>query len=211
MNINKDEWRNTQAKEATNGTKFKPGAYVCRIVSAVDFSQKGYLELKFDFDEGFYAGLITKKTNGNLFQWWNMMTKCSWYGNGNNARFKGDITSIERSNPGYSFEEHNFDENTLVGKRVVVVLREEEYVKQDGSVGLSLKIDSLRSIEAYREGQIETPKRLTIADKLAMQKEKEANMNKGTPKYEPNPLPNNTPNFTDPFANIEIDDDSLPF
>ena len=215
MNIDRKEWEETQPKVSGNAPQIRPGAYVCRIVSAVDFSQKCYLELKFDFDEGAYTNKVYKNTNGDLSKWWNMMIKRSYYGNGNNARFKGDITSIERSNPGYVFAEHNFDEATLVNKRVVIVLREEEYVRNDGSVGSSLKIDSLRSIEAFRNGEITIPQKFTIADKMRIENERKENLNKGISTYEPNAIPTFNPvnniGTPSPFNDIEVEDDDLPF
>lgn len=213
--MDKKEWAETKAKMPGNVPQIKPGAYVCHIVSAIDFSEKNYLEFKLDFAEGAYANKIYKAVGGNLFQWWNMMVKRSYYGGGNNARFKGDITAIERSNQGYLFEEHNFDERTLVGKYVVVVLREEEYMKPDGSVASALKIDSFRSIEAFRNGEIQTPPKLTIADQLRIKQEREANAQKGMSTYEPNAIPtfNPTTNIAtpSPFTDIEIDDSDLPF
>ena len=47
-----------------------------------------------------------------------------------NPYFKGLINSIEKSNPGYSFEGAGFNEATLAGKRVGFVFRDEPFTAQ---------------------------------------------------------------------------------
>lgn len=64
--------------------------------------------------------------------------------------FKGIILAIEQSNPGYIFE---FDEKTLVGKFVGGNLRDEEYEKQDGSIGTCLRIGYLCSVGSVERGE----------------------------------------------------------
>ena len=43
------------------------------------------------------------------------------------SNFKGVITSIEKSNPGYDWEKADWDEKTLIGKRFVGVFGAEEF------------------------------------------------------------------------------------
>lgn len=196
LNINKENWQNT--KVANEGTgKIKPGVFILKIVAVRDFGN--YLQFYLDYADGNYmANAMTKITGGNLDGWWNVLTKRSYYGDGNNARFKGDITAIEKSNNNYSFEETGFEEQTLVGKLVVGVIYEDEYRAKDGSVKVSLKLDNFRSLEAYREGLVQPKERDTLAMKEERLRKAEEEKAKGYKQtFEPNQ--NGTP-FTTPYT-----------
>ena len=74
--------------------------------------------------------------------------------------FKGTITSIEKSNKGYTWDN---DETKLKGKKIGLVLYEEEYVKNDGSVGVRMKVDKAHSVDAIKKGDFEVPERKCVA------------------------------------------------
>jgi hypothetical protein len=63
--------------------------------------------------------------------------------------FKGLIVAIEESNPGYKFD---FNEATLSRKLIGGNLREEEYAKKDGSIGVRMKIAYLCSLQSVTTG-----------------------------------------------------------
>lgn len=67
------------------------------------------------------------------------------------ALFKGFTTVIENSNPGYKW---NFDEKTLIGKKLCGVFGLEEFEKQDGSVGVATKLTQFRSLSKLNEVKI---------------------------------------------------------
>lgn len=66
------------------------------------------------------------------------------------------MTSLEVSNPGFKW---NWDENKLVGKLFGGIFGEEEYEKQDGSIGTTVKCRFVRSVDAIREGEFKTPEK----------------------------------------------------
>lgn len=68
--------------------------------------------------------------------------------------FKGMITCIEKSNPGYTW---NWDEKSLVGKKIGGVFGQEEFRGDDGQVRLATKCMYLRTIDAINRG-VEAPK-----------------------------------------------------
>ena len=68
--------------------------------------------------------------------------------------FKGFMTSIEASNPGFKW---NWDEKKLAGKLFGGIFGEEEYEKQDGSIGTIVKCRFVRSVDAIREGKFKIP------------------------------------------------------
>lgn len=67
------------------------------------------------------------------------------------AMFKGFTTCIEKSNPGYTW---NFDEKTLIGKKICGVYGLEEYEKQDGTIGTATKLVQFRSLDKLNEIKI---------------------------------------------------------
>lgn len=67
------------------------------------------------------------------------------------ALFKGFTTAIENSNPGYKW---NFDEKTLIGKKLCGVFALEEFKKQDGTIGTTVKLTQFRSLDKLKEVQI---------------------------------------------------------
>lgn len=67
---------------------------------------------------------------------------------------------MEQSNPGYKF---NNDEKTLRGKLVGVVLREEEYMGNDGNIKTKLVVDRFTSVDKIRSGDYEVRPKKTLA------------------------------------------------
>ncbi len=74
--------------------------------------------------------------------------------------FKGFITSVEESNPGYRW---NWDERTLANLRVGGIFRREEYRKSDGSTAWTTRILSFCSVDTARKG-VEPPKDKPLDD-----------------------------------------------
>lgn len=66
---------------------------------------------------------------------------------------KGFITAVENSNPGFTFDWKK-EVDQLKGKKVGLVFGNEEYTKQDGSVGLATKLVQIRSIDKVENVKI---------------------------------------------------------
>lgn len=60
------------------------------------------------------------------------------------ALYKGFTTIIENSNPGYKW---NFDEKTLIGKKLCGVYGLEEFEDNEGNVKTAVKLVQLRSLD----------------------------------------------------------------
>ena len=69
--------------------------------------------------------------------------------------FKAFLTALEESNPGYRFDSRNI--NGLVGKRMGVVLGEEEYQKRNGEIGERPYVYQVRSLAAIQSGDFKVP------------------------------------------------------
>lgn len=65
--------------------------------------------------------------------------------------FKGFVTAVEKSNPTYMW---NFDEKTLIGKKLCGVFGLEQYERQDGSTGFATRLIQFRSLGKLSEVKI---------------------------------------------------------
>lgn len=68
--------------------------------------------------------------------------------------FKGFLTAVKESNPGFVFENQ---EKRLEGNLVGLVLAEEEYMGNDGKVKKRLYVSAVRSVEKIRKGDFTVP------------------------------------------------------
>lgn len=73
------------------------------------------------------------------------------------ALFKGFTTAVENSNPGYTW---NFDEKSLIGKKICGVFGLEEFEKQDGTIGTVVKLTQFRSLDKLKDVKIPKVKKL---------------------------------------------------
>ena len=65
--------------------------------------------------------------------------------------FKGLMTSIEKSNPGYRW---NWDERTLVGKFVGGIFQREEFATSDGQKKMATKCVQIRSLDGLKDAKV---------------------------------------------------------
>lgn len=146
-----------------------PGGYIGVIcdyqdVAALNQYGKGmYLKLFWDFAEGPFQGSVNEA----------YMRLGYWLGYGTFIRsykseqalthFKAFKTCLEVSNPRYTFSTSNLD--GMKGKRIGIVLGEEEYQKRDGSVGNRLYVAAVRSVKAIQAGDFKVPalKKLAVS------------------------------------------------
>lgn len=129
-----------------------PGAYIARIEQVEDHEDKEYLKVYWDFAEGSLKG-DNARTYDRAGFW--PMTSIRSYKPSALGFFKSFKTAVEKSNRGYVFDESNLD--GMNGKLVGVILGEEEYLKRDGTVGTSLKVQEFRSVDAIRKGDYKIP------------------------------------------------------
>ena len=156
-------WNEVNGKNPGEFEKLPAGGQVCRIMNAVHGESKsgrGMLTLCLDVATGEYAGFYKKLYDGDdrADKKW----PCKYYQltDGDSLSFfKGLITSIEKSNSGYVW---SFDEKLLIGKLIGFVFGEEEYEKQDGSIGTSVKPFFPRSVEEIEKG-VDIPKPKTLS------------------------------------------------
>ena len=147
-------------EEAKDFETLPAGGYVCRIVSATDMPQYEMLKLEYDIVEGQYANYFNNKY-GKTGYWFGDTVKS--YKESALPYFKQFITCVEKSNPGYHW---NNDEHTLVGKLVGFVIGDKEYRnKTTGEVKITSDVAFVRSVEAIRKGDFKVPELKKLKEK----------------------------------------------
>ena len=153
------DWDTAQAYTG-DVERMTPGGHIVKIMNArMDMSKNGRPMLVVSFDicegsplDGFYRRKHDSRKNAGFTTGWGGVIRFMLYasdGVSTNGFFKGFITSVEESNPGYRF---NWDERGLEGKLVGLVFGEEEYLGNDGKPHTSVKAQQARSVEAIRAG-----------------------------------------------------------
>lgn len=164
LNIDKNLWENTEAKEFGEYENLELGGHVIIIRKADKYTGKTgneSLRVQVDIDKsdkqgGFFQKQFDEDTRSDK-TWSNSATKYYSLKKENLAMLKGAITAIENSNPGYKFD---MDETKLTNKKAVGVFGWEEYEKQDGTIGVATKLIQIRSLDKLKDVKIPKVKKL---------------------------------------------------
>ena len=178
--------------QASDGEFAKPtaGGYCIEIIGVKDvpldpITGKGdYLKIEYDICHGDFAGYYSKQHERFGGDWFASFIKS--YKEKALGMFKHFTNCVEESNAGYKW---NWDERSLAHKYVGVTLQEEEYRKNDGSIGVKLVVKDIKTTEQIMKGEFKVPHIKKLAENNA-------------PTYNAYA----TPKFED-----VTDDDTLPF
>ena len=134
------------------------GIYGVKLTSVVNNPEKEYLEVTCDIVKGEYANYFKTLVENGLKD-----SSKSFRSYKQNALgfFKGFITAVEKSNPGFEWD---WDESKLVGKNVIAVFYDEEYIDKDGNIKVGTKLYEFRSLEAFKEGKIKVPETRKVTE-----------------------------------------------
>lgn len=146
----------SNVKEAGDFEKLVPGGYVCRYTNVEDKPDKEYLYMEYDIAEGKYKDYY--KDLQESFKFWGGHVIRS-YKEKARPMFKRMCSAVSKSNGAFVFDggQQNSDEKTLIGKLVGIVLGEEEYPSNDGSIKIRLYVYSECSIADIRNGNFKVP------------------------------------------------------
>lgn len=176
-----------QVKASGEFDSLKPGGYIGVLYKVEDESDKEYLKVFFDIAEGEFTGYY--KNLYSQFDFWGGVFIRS-YKEKALSMFKGFIKAVEESNVGYVW---NWDESTLKGKKVGLILQEEEYVPTGGAHAGELRtrliVQKVVNVETIKSGKYKVPE-LKKLDKYTA------------------PTVQTQPTAPQP---VNISDDSLPF
>lgn len=128
----------TNVQEAGEWTRLPAGAYICTISKVEDMPAKEYLKVTYDIASGEFTGYY--KRQREQFPWAGSYVKS--YKTSALPMFKRFCTAVSRSNGNFVFDGGaiNADEATLVGKKLGLLLGEEEYYSNSGDVKTRLYV-----------------------------------------------------------------------
>lgn len=150
-------WNEVESKGNDDFKRLVPGGYVCKITKAENNADKEYIYLEFDICEGEYKGYGASCLERNGFTPLRMYRS---YTDKAAGMFKGFIECFNASNP--NNPAWDGDENKLVGKWIGCILREEEYKKQDGTIGTRWGVSSTKTPAEIRAGNFRVPAKKTL-------------------------------------------------
>lgn len=153
-----ENWSEIEAKGMEDFKALPIGAYECIIRKAEVYTNpnngKESFKVEVDIASGEYKGYFQKRFDNNTNStktWDNNSTRYLAFQGDNIAYFKGFITCIENSNPGYIWD---WNETKLTGKKICGVYQYEEYEKQDGSKGIKVRLNKFRSMEKIKDIEV---------------------------------------------------------
>lgn len=157
-------WNEVEAKGMEDFKSLPIGAYECVIKEANvhknEETGKETFRVAVDIANGDYKDYYQRRydnnTNSNK-KWDNNATRYLAFQGDNVAYFKGFITCVENSNSGYTW---NWEEKTLVGKKICGVFQYEEYESQDGKKGIKVRLNKFRSLDKMNEIEVSDSVRL---------------------------------------------------
>ena len=151
--------------QATTGEYARPKAdgYIVKIINVTDMpldvqtSKGDYLKIDYDICDGEFANYYTEQQKRLGGKWFANFIRS--YKEKALGMFKHFINCVEESNNGFVW---TWDEDALIGKKVGVVLGEEEYLKNDGSVGTKLVVKNIKTVKQIADGDFIVPVKKTI-------------------------------------------------
>ena len=128
-----------------------PGGYVAMIVQVDLEKEKQYIRLYLDIMEGQFAHYYEQMYD--RLDFW-ALTNIRSFKPKALPFFKQMVTAVSESNGGF---EWTGDEQALVEKYVGIILKNEQYAKNDGTLGMRLVVDRFTSVDKIRKGDFKVP------------------------------------------------------
>lgn len=157
-----NNWDNVQT--FGDRPKLPAGGYVCTIKKAevVNTSWGDQLHIYIDIIDGSYAYYFTTEFNNNnaADKKWKGILRL-WLPNDDNSDkdektksvLKGFITSVEKSNKGYTW---NWEEKSLAGKEIGIIFRNEEW-EWKGKRGWTVRPFRASSVDSIQDSSYTVP------------------------------------------------------
>lgn len=151
---------NYETVQANSGEFARPtaGGYFCKITNVTDVpldekTGKGdYLKIEWDFADGEFKDYYKEANEKFGGEWWARFIRS--YKESALGMFKHFTNCVEESNNGYKWE---CDEKSLVGKLIGLVIGEEEYEANDGSIKTRLYVKDVKTIFQIGDKDFKVP------------------------------------------------------
>ena len=149
-------------QEAGDSKRLPAGGYICKYTNVEDIADREYLYMEYDIAEGEYKGYY--KDLEEQFNFWG--GKCfRSYKEKALPMFKRMCSAVTKSNKGFIFDGNKHaDETTLIGKKTGMVLGEEEYFGNDGSIKTRLYVVREIPIDDIKAGKFKVPEIKKLPD-----------------------------------------------
>jgi len=170
MNFDLNEFNKAEAKEFGEYETLESGGHIVEIVNAYEhtseMSNKTSLKVevdtcKNDKQPGFFRNSYNNDTRQNK-KWPNGGVKYLSLANDQLSYLKGFITALENSNKGFKFDTNGKWEQ-LKGLKCAAQFGQEEFEKQDGTIGLATKLVAFRSLDKLNDIKVPNIKKLDKA------------------------------------------------
>ena len=145
-------WDKIPANDGGEFASPPPGGYVVEIKNVFDVEDKQYLKIEWDYTEAPWAG-YNRDTYARAEFWPSRLIRS--YKTKALPFFKAFKEAVEASNRGYVF--HESDVQSLRGKLIGVVLREEEYMGNGGEIRTRLDVAQVKTVDAIRANDFTIP------------------------------------------------------
>lgn len=197
-----ENWDKVEAKGMEDFKALPIGAYECVIVGAGihknEQSGKKSFKVAIDIASGEFKDYFKKRFDANTNmdkKWDNNAVRYLAFEGDNVSYFKGFITCVENSNPGYKWD---WDETKLKGKKICGVFQYEEYEKQDTTKAIKVRINKFRSLDKMKNIEVSDSVKLLNGSYMSIDDYNESHEDNSSPleKFE---------------SVVEITDDQLPF
>ena len=193
-----------EVEEAGTFKQLPIGVYPLKIVEVIDNPQEEFIEVLIDIVKGEYKDYFANlQTNEGVWNWRGKFRK--YYRDNTMSFFKGFITSIERSNEGYSFVQTEGDVQKLVGKYFYGVFEYQETTKvnDEGKPTVNVLLnDRIHDIPKFNEGKVPEPQEDYVKPLNDWGKDKfQENLIEWKKENKPK----------DEYVAASTDDDDLPF
>lgn len=193
-------WETVEARGMEDFKNLPIGAYECIIKDArINHNEengKDTLKISIDIASGKYKDYFLKSYENDSRidkKWNNNAVKYLAFEGDNVSYFKGFITCVENSNPGYTWD---WNENKLKDKKICGVFLYEEYQKQDGTHGIKVRLNKFRSLDKMKD--------INISDNVKM-------LDGSYISYDDYIKKNETTNSYLANSTVDIPDSALPF
>lgn len=151
----------TNVNEAGEFKALPAGAYECMIRKVEDVPEKEYLKVTYDIAAGEFAGHFDKiREDHPDWAWIGAYVKS--YKTAALPMFKRFCSAVSKSNGNFVFDGGtiNSDEKTLTGKKLGLILREEEYYSNSGDLKTRLIVHSECPLDKLASAKVPEPKRI---------------------------------------------------
>lgn len=142
---------NNVQEAGTDYERPTPGGYVAMIIQVDLEPEKQYIRLYLDIMEGEFAHYYEQMYD--RLDFW-ALTNIRSFKPKALPFFKAMVTAVKESNQGF---EWTGDEQALLGKKVGIILKNEQYTKSDGTLAMRLVVDRFTSVDNIHKGNFKIP------------------------------------------------------